>query len=173
MDVDVALMGDLKNVLTDLIPLVDENDRVEWLKQIDQWKQETEDRSIQAWPRNGKLHTSHVIRDIWEATGGDAIVVTGVGQHQMWAAQYYRLEEPHRLITSGGAGTMGFGLPAAIGAWFAHQGPGYLADRWGRQFPDDTGRTLNGSPGGCQRQDCHYEQPVPGDGAAVAGILLR
>jgi acetolactate synthase-1/2/3 large subunit len=62
-----------------------------------------------------------VINDIWQATGGDAIITTGVGQHQMWAAQYYKFERPNRFITSGGAGTMGFGLPATIGAWFAQQ----------------------------------------------------
>jgi acetolactate synthase-1/2/3 large subunit len=121
VQVDVALMGDLRTVLTDLIPLVDEFDHEAWLEQIDTWKRETEERNILAWPVNGKLHTSHVVRDIWRETGGDAVVVTGVGQHQMWTAQYYRLEQPYRLITSGGAGTMGYGLPAAIGAWFAHQ----------------------------------------------------
>ncbi|MBP1702500.1 MAG: acetolactate synthase large subunit, partial [Chloroflexi bacterium] len=61
----------------------------------------------------------HVLRELWGATAGDAIIATDVGQHQMWTAQYYALEKPHRLITSGGAGAMGFGLPSAIGAWFA------------------------------------------------------
>jgi acetolactate synthase-1/2/3 large subunit len=119
--VDVALMGDLKTVLRDLIPMVDEYDHDEWLDQINGWKRETEERSILTWPDDGRLHTTHAIRDIWKATGGDAVVVTGVGQHQMWTAQCYRFEHPHRLITSGGAGTMGYGLPAAIGAWFAHK----------------------------------------------------
>jgi acetolactate synthase-1/2/3 large subunit len=113
VEVDVALMGDLKTVLTDLIPMVDEYDHDEWLAQIGQWRAETEERSIMAWPDDGKLYTAHAIRDLWQITNGEAIVVTGVGQHQMWAAQYYRFEQPFRLLTSGGAGTMGFGLPAA------------------------------------------------------------
>lgn len=119
--VDVPLMGDLKTVLTDMIPMLDEYDRDEWRAQIAEWKDETEKRSIMSWPDDGKLYTAHAIRSLWEETGGDAILATGVGQHQMWAAQYYHFEQPYRLITSGGAGTMGFGLPAAIGAWFAHK----------------------------------------------------
>jgi acetolactate synthase-1/2/3 large subunit len=70
---------------------------------------------------DGKLQVAHLVADIWKATGGEAIMTTDVGQHQMWAAQYYFLEKPNRWITSGGAGTMGFGLPSAIGAWFAHK----------------------------------------------------
>ncbi len=118
--VDVPLVGDLKTVLSDLIPMVDEYDHDEWLDQIGEWRLESQQRDILHWPRDGKLYTAQVIHDIWEETGGDAIVATGVGQHQMWAAQYYQFEQPYRLITSGGAGTMGFGLPSAIGAWFAH-----------------------------------------------------
>jgi acetolactate synthase-1/2/3 large subunit len=121
VNVDVALMGDLKTVLRDLIPMVDEYDHDPWLAQIDVWRQESDERNILSWADDGELHTSHVVRDIWNATQGDAIVVTGVGQHQMWTAQYYPFEKPYRLITSGGAGTMGFGLPAAVGAWFAHK----------------------------------------------------
>jgi acetolactate synthase-1/2/3 large subunit len=119
--VDVPLIGDLKTVLTDLIPRLDEYDHESWIEQIAIWKKEAAERSILAWPDDGKLYTAHAIRALWEATNGDSIVATGVGQHQMWAAQYYTFEHPYRLITSGGAGTMGFGLPAAIGAWFAHQ----------------------------------------------------
>ncbi len=119
--VDVPLIGDLKTVLTDLIPMLDEYERESWLEQIAEWKKETAERSIMAWPDDGKLYTAHAIRALWKATDGNSIVATGVGQHQMWAAQYYTFEHPYRLITSGGAGTMGFGLPAAIGAWFAHQ----------------------------------------------------
>ncbi|HSF81927.1 MAG TPA: biosynthetic-type acetolactate synthase large subunit [Anaerolineales bacterium] len=119
VQVDLPLIGDLKAVLTDLIPLVDEYDHEGWLVQIGSWRAESEERDIQTWPEDGKLYVAHAIRDIWSATDGDAIITTDVGQHQMWAAQYYRLEKPYRLITSGGAGTMGFGLPSAIGAWFA------------------------------------------------------
>jgi len=121
VNVDVALMGDLTTVLRDLIPMVDEYDHETWLAQIAAWRRESDERNILSWADDGKLYTSHAIRDIWEATQGDAIVVTGVGQHQMWTAQYYPFEQPYRLITSGGAGTMGFGLPAAVGAWFAHK----------------------------------------------------
>ncbi|MEJ2326371.1 MAG: biosynthetic-type acetolactate synthase large subunit [Chromatiaceae bacterium] len=119
--VDVPLVGDLNTVLTDLIPLVDEYDHDEWLGQIGEWRSDSESRDICSWPDDGKLYTAHVVRDLWEATEGGAIITTGVGQHQMWAAQYYRFEQPHHLITSGGAGTMGYGLPATIGAWFAQK----------------------------------------------------
>jgi acetolactate synthase I/II/III large subunit len=119
--VEVPLVGDLKTVLTDLVPMVDEYEHEEWMKQISEWKAEGDARSIMSWPEDGKLYVAHLVHDLWEATGGGAIVTTDVGQHQMWAAQYYFLDKPNRWITSGGAGTMGFGLPSAIGAWFAHK----------------------------------------------------
>ncbi len=118
---DVPLVGDLKLVLQDLIPLVEENDHSEWMEQILAWKEEADQRSIMNWEPDGKLHVPHLVHAIWNATGGDAIITTDVGQHQMWTAQYYAFEKPNRLITSGGLGAMGFGLPAAIGAWFANK----------------------------------------------------
>ncbi len=118
---DVALVGDLKTVVTDLVPMVDEYEHDEWLQQIGEWKSEGDARSIMTWPNDNKLYVAHLVHDLWEATEGGAIVTTDVGQHQMWTAQYYFMEKPKRWITSGGAGTMGFGLPSAIGAWFAHK----------------------------------------------------
>jgi acetolactate synthase-1/2/3 large subunit len=118
--VDVPLVGDLKTVVTDLVPMVDEYEHEEWMEQIKEWKADGDARSIMAWPDDGKLHVSHLVHDLWEATNGGAIVTTDVGQHQMWAAQYYFMEKPKRWLSSGGAGTMGYGLPSAIGAWFAH-----------------------------------------------------
>ena len=117
--VDVPLVGDVKTVVSDLIPLVDEYDHDEWLEEINGWKNEADALSIMNWEDDGKLYVPHLVADIWKATGGGAIVTTDVGQHQMWTAQYYQMENPHRWLTSGGAGTMGFGLPSAIGAWFA------------------------------------------------------
>jgi acetolactate synthase-1/2/3 large subunit len=117
--VDVAILGDLRQVLEQLMPLVGPASHQEWLNQIDQWRAETDARDIANRPQNGRLLPPHVVSDIWEATQGEAILVTDVGQHQMWAAQYYHQDGPHPLITSGGLGTMGFGLPAAIGAQIA------------------------------------------------------
>jgi acetolactate synthase-1/2/3 large subunit len=121
VQVDLPLVGDLKAVLTGLIPMVDEYEHTPWLEQIEAWKSEGTTSATMTWPEDGKLYVARVIRDLWFATGGDVIVTTDVGQHQMWTAQHYAMERPLRWLTSGGAGTMGFGLPSAIGAWFAHK----------------------------------------------------
>jgi acetolactate synthase-1/2/3 large subunit len=117
--VDVALVGDLKEVLEDLLPRVEANDRSEWNSYIRELKGDSAVRDIQNLPDSGHLYAAHVINDLWHETKGRALVVTDVGQHQMWEAQYYHHDEPRSLITSGGLGTMGFALPAAIGAKFA------------------------------------------------------
>lgn len=116
---DVALVGDLRETLEQLLPHVEARDHAEWLDYIYAMKGETAVRDIQRLPDNGRLYAAHVIHDLWRLTEGEALIVTDVGQHQMWAAQYYRHERPYSLITSGGLGTMGFALPAAIGAKFA------------------------------------------------------
>jgi acetolactate synthase I/II/III large subunit len=115
--VDVALIGDLREVLRELLPKIDRRNRSEWLSRIHELKGDSAVRDIQALPDDGHLYAAHVINDLWRETrGGDTVVVTDVGQHQMWEAQYYKHESPRSLITSGGLGTMGFALPAAIGA---------------------------------------------------------
>jgi acetolactate synthase-1/2/3 large subunit len=115
--VDVALVGDLREVLHELLPHVASVDRSEWLDYIDRLKGDAAVRDIQNLPDNGHLYAAHVINDLWRETrDADSIVVTDVGQHQMWEAQYYKHDRPRSLITSGGLGTMGFALPAAIGA---------------------------------------------------------
>jgi acetolactate synthase-1/2/3 large subunit len=117
--VDVALVGDLREVLELLLPRISGRDGSAWIKTIEASKGEVVVRDIKNLPDSGHLYAAHVINDIWRMTGGNAILVTDVGQHQMWAAQYYHHEHPRTLITSGGLGTMGFALPAAIGAKFA------------------------------------------------------
>jgi acetolactate synthase I/II/III large subunit len=119
---DVALIGDLKEALEALLPhLAPREPKQEsaWLREIEAGKGEVAVRDIKNLPDNGHLYAAHVMHDLWKATDGKAIVVTDVGQHQMWEAQYYRHDEPRTLITSGGLGTMGFALPAAIGAKIA------------------------------------------------------
>jgi len=118
--VDVGIVGDLKETLEErLLPQVESGDRSEWIEYIDDLKGDSAVRDIQTMPDYGQLYAAHVIHDLWRCTKGEALVVTDVGQHQMWEAQYYKHDYPRKLLTSGGLGTMGFGLPAAIGAKFA------------------------------------------------------
>ena len=117
--VDVPIVGDARTVLQQLLPHVDMRDRPEWLAYIDDLKGNSAVRDIKNLPDLGKLYAAHVIHDLYRFTEGKALVVTDVGQHQMWEAQYYKHDFPRKLITSGGLGTMGFALPAAIGAKFA------------------------------------------------------
>jgi acetolactate synthase-1/2/3 large subunit len=117
--VDVGLVGDIRETLEELLPEIKGADHSEWLDSITVMKGDTAVRDIQGLPDNGHLYAAHVINDLWRLTDGKAIVVTDVGQHQMWEAQYYKHEDERSLITSGGAGTMGFALPASIGARFA------------------------------------------------------
>ena len=117
--VDVQLTGDLRTVLEEMLPKIQSNDRSDWLAQVDELKGDSAVRDIQNLPDSGHLYAAHVINDLWRMTDGKAVVVTDVGQHQMWEAQYYKHDAPRTLITSGGLGTMGFALPAAIGAKFA------------------------------------------------------
>jgi acetolactate synthase-1/2/3 large subunit len=115
--VDVALVGDLCKILQELLPGVESANRSDWIEHIHSLKGDTAVRDIQNLPDNGHLYAAHVINDLWHETRDrDTIIVTDVGQHQMWEAQYYKHEHPRSLITSGGLGTMGFALPAAIGA---------------------------------------------------------
>jgi len=116
---DAAIVADLRDALKDLMDAVAPKDHAPWIKYIESMKGDAAVRDIQTLPDNGHLYAAHVINDIWRLTDGKAIVCTDVGQHQMWEAQYYHHEEPRTLITSGGLGTMGFGLPAAIGAKLA------------------------------------------------------
>jgi len=124
---DVALIGDLKEVLQLLLPLLATNNQQPttrtspWLAEINRSKGTAAVRDIINLPDNGHLYAAHVIHDIWKEAReagrlNDTIIVTDVGQHQMWEAQYFKHEAPRSLVTSGGLGTMGFALPAAIGA---------------------------------------------------------
>jgi acetolactate synthase-1/2/3 large subunit len=117
--VDVALVGDLRAVLEDLLPRISGRDGSAWIKTIEGSKGDVSVRDIKNLPDSGHLYAAHVMHDLWRITGGDAIVATDVGQHQMWEAQYFHHEKPRSLVTSGGLGTMGFALPSAIGAKMA------------------------------------------------------
>jgi acetolactate synthase I/II/III large subunit len=111
---DIHCIGDALNVINALLPHVAPLNTEEWLKQIDRWKQNYPLK----FKRQGGLKMQHVIDEFYKLSEGKAIVVTDVGQHQMWAGQFYKSDHPNTFLSSGGAGTMGFGLPAAIGAQF-------------------------------------------------------
>ena len=120
--VDVAVVGDVRDVLQQILPRLPEKLRPTWVRRIDELKGDSAVRDIQTLPDEGRLYAAHVIHDLYHLTEGKALIVTDVGQHQMWEAQYYKHDHPRKLITSGGLGTMGFALPAAIGARFAQPG---------------------------------------------------
>lgn len=112
---DVPIVGDAKTVLQQLLELLPPMRHDEWLRQIEEWKREFP----LVYDRNGKLKPQYVIETLAKVTKGEAIVTTDVGQHQMWAAQYYPCHRPRQFISSGGLGTMGFGFPASLGAKLA------------------------------------------------------
>jgi acetolactate synthase-1/2/3 large subunit len=111
--VAVPIVGDVKNILAELNKLINTREHGAWLDQIGNWRKEHPMTNIRECE---ELLPQFVIRKIYEVTRGEATIVTGVGQHQMWAAQHYWYDRPNSLITSGGLGTMGFEIPAAIGA---------------------------------------------------------
>jgi acetolactate synthase I/II/III large subunit len=114
--VDVGIVGDLCDALGVLVAGVTPARHDDWIARITELKGDSAVRDIQNLADDGHLYAAHVMNDLWRMTGGRAVVVTDVGQHQMWEAQYYHHDAPRSLITSGGLGTMGFALPAAIGA---------------------------------------------------------
>ncbi len=122
--VDIPIVGDIKYVLDDLNAeiksskkKVDADALKSWWAQIDKWRS----KNCLRYDRDSKLiKPQYVVEKLYEITGGDAYVTSDVGQHQMWAAQYYKFKSPYHWINSGGLGTMGFGLPAAIGVQLAH-----------------------------------------------------
>jgi acetolactate synthase-1/2/3 large subunit len=124
--VDVPIVGDVREVLTELLTLLDAGESrpdtaalKSWWAQIEDWRK----RDCLKFDRSSKLiKPQHVVETLWKVTGGDAFVTSDVGQHQMWAAQYYHFDKPRRWINSGGLGTMGVGLPYAMGVQMANPG---------------------------------------------------
>jgi len=119
MESELPIVGDVRDVLQTLLPMVEATSHPAWLEQIDEWRRESASRDILN-QESDELVPQYVIRQIWHATGGQAIMVSDVGQNQMWEAQYFLHEKPRGLLSSGGLGTMGFALPAAIGAQMGH-----------------------------------------------------
>jgi acetolactate synthase-1/2/3 large subunit len=114
VQVDLPIIGDIKNVLEALNPLVQPETHPAWIEQIDAWRAESAARDILN-QESETLIPQYVIRQIWQATQGEALMVSDVGQNQMWEAQYFLHHKPRGLVSSGGLGTMGFALPAAVG----------------------------------------------------------
>lgn len=117
--VELGIVGDLATVLDQLLEDLNPLRHGPWMEQILEWKKESDSRDLINQGAQTNLTAPEVLHELWKWTEGDAVTVTDVGQHQMWEAQYYLHSRPNSLITSGGMGTMGFGLPAAIGAKLA------------------------------------------------------
>jgi acetolactate synthase-1/2/3 large subunit len=166
---DLALSGDARLVIEDLVPLVDKVERAEWLEQIAAWRREFPLH----YPKKGGLRPQYILDRLDKLGGRDSIVVTDVGQHQMWAAQFIRTTRNRHWLSSGGAGTMGFGFP---GGHWRQAGPARAAGvgrRGRRGVPDDPVRAGHRHGPQAGGQGHHHEQPLPGHGSPVAGTVLR
>ena len=114
--VDIPVVGDAKEIMTAMLAEVEYKERADWFGKIAQWKEKF---PFKYDKNSGTIKPQYVIEEIYEQTKGNAIITTGVGQNQMWTAQFYKFSRPRQLLSSGGLGTMGYGLPAAIGAQVA------------------------------------------------------
>jgi len=174
--VDVPIVGQVGEVLTEMMRIMEHEGRVPdaesiaaWWSQIEEWR--GLDCMKYQWS-DEVIKPQYVVQKLWEITGGDAYVTSDVGQHQMWAAQYYKFDKPNRWINSGGLGTMGFGLPAALGVKMAYPqaevacvtGEGSI-----QMNIQELSTALQYPPAGQGRQS---QQPLPRHGPPVAGILL-
>ena len=137
--VDVAILGDCKETLAELTKLVRENKHTEWIESFDEYEQKEYAHVIEkeVYPKEGPLNMGEVVRAVSEATNHEAVLVTDVGQNQMMAARYFQYTKNRSIVTSGGLGTMGFGVPAAIGATFGRP------DRTVCVFMGDGGLQMN------------------------------
>jgi acetolactate synthase-1/2/3 large subunit len=148
VDVDYEIIGDVRQALRSLLPLIEKKARRDWWKQINGWKRDL---------YFDGLTPGNIIRTIYSAFDENTIVATDVGQHQMWTAQYWPFSKPRRLITSGGLGTMGFGLGAAIGA----------------QFANPRTRVINISGDGSFRMNCNELMTVSAHGLPIITFVMK
>lgn len=150
--VDASVSGDMKTVLDELLPEIREKSNLQWTEEMHR-----KQKLVNDYVPEDRLTAQFVIRKIYEITKGQAIICTDVGQHQMWAAQYYKYTEPRTLITSGGLGTMGYGLGAAIGA------------KCGR--PDKT--VINIAGDGCFRMNMNEIATAARSGIPVIEVVIN
>ena len=150
--VDCSIIGDAAKVLAALTPLIEQQEHDEWLAHVEELK-----KTYPLKYDSSRLSGPFLMEEIYRVTGGDALIVTEVGQHQMWAAQYFAYREPHQLLTSGGLGTMGYGLGAAIGA------------KTGR--PDKT--VINVAGDGCFRMNLNELATAARAGIPVIEVIVN
>ncbi|MEI8215494.1 MAG: biosynthetic-type acetolactate synthase large subunit [Eubacteriales bacterium] len=147
---DIHIIGDIKDILTSMIPMIEKQDHKDWLQKIHNWKKEKiEDKE--------KFNPENIFKILNEILGDDVIVVTEVGQHQMWTAQMWPFTKPRTLISSGGLGTMGFGLGAAIGTQMANPGK----------------RVLHIAGDGCFRMNCNELITVAAQKLPIITVVLK
>ena len=166
---DVCIAGDARMACEDILPLVDANDRPAWHKRVSAWRK----KYPLKYSKQGGLKAQWVLDRLDALTESKAIISTDVGQHQMWAAQFCRTRCNRDWLSSGGAGTMGFGLPAAIGAAFARKGEPCLGRSRRRWLSNDPSRVGHGGHSQTAREVPHHQQQLSGHGSTVAGTLLR
>ena len=150
--VDAQVLGDVRGILRRLNPLLPKMDHSSWLQEI----HSLEEKNPVAEPEEG-LNGPYMIRRLYEKTQGNAVITTEVGQHQMWAAQYYKFNRPRQLITSGGCGTMGYGLGASIGA----------------SMGTNRGKVFNIAGDGCFRMNMNELATAKREGVPIVEIIMN